>query len=152
MIPWRLCLKIYACAALTATDSSPALSMSASIPSAADTRITSSTAPIMCRCMASAAVALRSLAYRAAWYVSTAETDPSEVSARDVDSACSAAKAAAGETAVFACESLVQVLGGIGMTWDHVAHRFYKRALGNRAYGGGPAYHRAVVAAALLDG
>jgi alkylation response protein AidB-like acyl-CoA dehydrogenase len=52
---------------------------------------------------------------------------------------------------VFACESLVQVLGGIGMTWQHVAHRFYKRALADRAYGGGPAQHRAAVAAVLLD-
>ncbi len=93
----------------------------------------------------------RSLAYRAAWFVATAETDPGEVAGPEVDSACSAAKAAAGEAAVFACESLVQVLGGIGMTWQHVAHRFYKRALADRAYGGGPAQHRAAVAAVLLD-
>jgi alkylation response protein AidB-like acyl-CoA dehydrogenase len=94
----------------------------------------------------------RSLAYRAAWYVATAETEPGAVDPAVVDSACSAAKAAGGEAGVLACEGLIQVLGGMGMTWEHVAHRFYKRALANCAYGGGPARHRSVVAAAVLDG
>ena len=40
----------------------------------------------------------------------------------------------------------------MGMTWEHVAHRLYKRALANHAYGGSPAAHRATIAAALLDG
>ena len=94
----------------------------------------------------------RSLAYRAAWYVATSETEPEAVPAAVVDSACSAAKASGGEAGVLACEGLIQVLGGMGMTWERVAHRFYKRALANRTYGGAPARHRAVVAAALLDG
>ncbi|MFI5099847.1 MAG: acyl-CoA dehydrogenase family protein [Actinomycetes bacterium] len=94
----------------------------------------------------------RSLAYRAAWYVATAETEPAAVDPGVVDSACSAAKASAGEAGVLACEGLIQVLGGMGMTWEHVAHRFYKRALANRTYAGAPARHRALVAAALLDG
>ncbi len=94
----------------------------------------------------------RSLAYRAAWYVATAETEPGAVDSGVVDSACSAAKAAGGEAGVLACEGLIQVLGGMGMTWEHVAHRLYKRALGNRTYAGAPARHRAAVAAALLDG
>jgi alkylation response protein AidB-like acyl-CoA dehydrogenase len=93
----------------------------------------------------------RSLAHRAAWFVATAETEPDEVDPLVVDSACSAAKAAAGETAVLACEAAIQVLGGIGMTWEHVAHRYYKRALASRTYAGGPAEHRSVVAAVLLD-
>jgi len=93
----------------------------------------------------------RSLAYRAAWYVSTAETEPDHVDPAAVDSACSAAKASAGQAAVFACEAAIQILGGIGMTWEHPAHRYYKRALANRTYAGAPAVHRAAVAAALLD-
>ncbi len=93
----------------------------------------------------------RSLAHRAAWFVATAETEPSEVDPAVVDSACSAAKAAAGEAAVFACEAAIQVLGGIGMTWEHLAHRYYKRALASRTYAGAPAEHRSLVAAALLD-
>jgi alkylation response protein AidB-like acyl-CoA dehydrogenase len=98
-----------------------------------------------------AAELARSLAYRAAWYVATAETEPGEVDPAVVDSACSAAKAAATQAGVDACESLIQVLGGIGMTWEHPAHRFYKRALANHGYAGTPAVHRAAVAAALLD-
>jgi alkylation response protein AidB-like acyl-CoA dehydrogenase len=94
----------------------------------------------------------RSLAYRAAWFVATSETEPGEVDPTVVDSACAAAKSAAGEAAVFATEAAIQVLGGIGMTWEHLAHRYYKRALANRTYAGGPAEHRATVAAALLDG
>ena len=93
----------------------------------------------------------RSLAYRAAWFVATAETEPGEVDPVVVDSACAAAKAAATEAAVFATEAVIQVLGGIGMTWEHLAHRYYKRALANRTYAGAPAQHRATVAAALLD-
>jgi alkylation response protein AidB-like acyl-CoA dehydrogenase len=93
----------------------------------------------------------RSLAYRAAWFVATAETEPDEVDPLVVDGACSAAKASAGEAAVFAAEAAIQVLGGIGMTWEHLAHRYYKRALANRTYAGRPAEHRSVVAAALLD-
>ena len=94
----------------------------------------------------------RSLSYRAAWLVATAETEPGEVEPALVNSACAAAKAAATEAAVFATEAAIQILGGVGMTWEHVAHRFYKRALANRTYAGGPAEHRATVAAALLDG
>jgi alkylation response protein AidB-like acyl-CoA dehydrogenase len=90
----------------------------------------------------------RSLAYRAATWVASAETRGDDV---ETDLACAAAKAAAGDAAVTACETLVQVLGGMGMTWEHVAHRLYKRALANRTYGGSPAEHRATIAAALLD-
>lgn len=93
----------------------------------------------------------RSLAHRAAWFVATAETEPDQVDPAVVDSACSAAKAAAGEAAVFACEATIQSLGGIGMTWEHLAHRYYKRALASRTYAGAPAEHRSLVAAALLD-
>lgn len=93
----------------------------------------------------------RSLAYRAAWFVATSETEPDDVDPKVVDTACAAAKAAGTEAAVFATEALIQVLGGIGMTWEHLAHRYYKRALANRTYAGTPAEHRATVAAALLD-
>ncbi len=85
----------------------------------------------------------RSLAYWAAWAV--------EQGAGDADSAASAAKAAASEAAVAACEAAIQVHGGLGFTWEHPLHRFYKRALGTSAWLGWPAEHRARIAAALLD-
>jgi alkylation response protein AidB-like acyl-CoA dehydrogenase len=85
----------------------------------------------------------RSLAYWAAWCV--AEGD--EMAAV----ATAAAKAYASDAAVAACERSIQVHGGIGFTWEHVLHRYYKRALWIQAYGGYPRVQRAAVAAWLLD-
>jgi alkylation response protein AidB-like acyl-CoA dehydrogenase len=85
----------------------------------------------------------RSLAYWAAWAVS--EGDPRQ------DSAVAAAKSAACEGAVFACENAIQAHGGIGFTWEHVLHRFYKRAQWLEAFEGYGRAHRAEIAAAILD-
>ncbi len=85
----------------------------------------------------------RSLAYWAAWCV--AEGDPM---ARQ---ACLAAKAFAADTAVFACENAIQGHGGIGFTWEHVLHRYYKRAQWLAAFDGPSRAQRAEVAAYLLD-
>ncbi|MCO6006375.1 acyl-CoA/acyl-ACP dehydrogenase [Actinoallomurus purpureus] len=85
----------------------------------------------------------RSLAYWAAWCV--AENDPM---ARQ---ACLAAKAFAGEAAVFACENAIQGHGGIGFTWEHVLHRYYKRAQWLAAFDGPARAQRAEVAAFLMD-
>ena len=63
----------------------------------------------------------RSLAYWAAWTV--AEDDD------QADLAAAAAKSQAGEAAVLACEKSIQAHGGIGFTWEHPLHRYYKRAL-----------------------
>ena len=85
----------------------------------------------------------RSLAYWAAWCV--AEDD------EQAPTAVAAAKSFCAETAVAACERSIQVHGGIGFTWEHVLHRYYKRAQWIDAFGGHAASHRAAVAAALLD-
>jgi len=85
----------------------------------------------------------RSLAYWAAWCV--AEDD------EQAPVAVAAAKAYAGDTAVAACERSIQVHGGMGFTWEHVLHRYYKRALWIQAFGGYARIHRARVAAHLLD-
>jgi alkylation response protein AidB-like acyl-CoA dehydrogenase len=85
----------------------------------------------------------RSLAYRAAWCV--AEGDPER------STAAAAAKAYASEAAVSACERSIQVLGGVGFTWEHPLHRYYRRAQWIQAFDGFPAAQRAEVAAALLD-
>jgi alkylation response protein AidB-like acyl-CoA dehydrogenase len=86
----------------------------------------------------------RSLAYWAAWAVS--EDDEQQ------DTAASAAKAAASEGAVFACENAIQVHGGIGFTYEHILHRYYKRAQWLEAFAGHGREHRARIAATLLDG
>jgi alkylation response protein AidB-like acyl-CoA dehydrogenase len=85
----------------------------------------------------------RSLAYWAAWAVS--EDDEQQ------DAAASAAKAAATEGAVFACENAIQVHGGIGFTYEHILHRYYKRAQWLEAFEGYGREHRARIAAAVLD-
>jgi alkylation response protein AidB-like acyl-CoA dehydrogenase len=85
----------------------------------------------------------RSLALWAAWCVST--EDPQAALA------AAAAKASAAETAVAVCEASIQVLGGIGFTWEHELHRLYKRSLGIEGFGASGTRLRAEVAASLLN-
>jgi alkylation response protein AidB-like acyl-CoA dehydrogenase len=85
----------------------------------------------------------RSLAYWAAWCV--AENDS------QVDLAVAAAKSQAAEAAVLACEKSIQAHGGIGFTWEHPLHRYYKRALWLEGALGYGREHRAEVAASLLS-
>ena len=85
----------------------------------------------------------RSLSYAAAWAV---DSDPAAAPV-----AAASAKAFAAETAVRACERAIQVHGGIGFTWEHALHRYYKRAQWIESFGGYPAAQRAKVAASLLD-
>jgi alkylation response protein AidB-like acyl-CoA dehydrogenase len=86
----------------------------------------------------------RSLAWWAAWCVAHDEPDASVAAA--------AAKADAADAAVLSCERAIQVLGGIGFTWEHVLHRLYKRALWIQTWEASPAQLRAEVAQHLLDG
>jgi alkylation response protein AidB-like acyl-CoA dehydrogenase len=86
----------------------------------------------------------RSLAYWAAWCVAVGD--------RQAPVASAAAKAQAAEAAVAACERSIQVHGGIGFTWEHELHRYYKRAQWIQAFWGFPAAQRAEVAAAILEG
>jgi alkylation response protein AidB-like acyl-CoA dehydrogenase len=84
----------------------------------------------------------RSLAYWAAWAVS--ERD------EEAPVAAAAAKAYASDVAVKVCEYAIQAHGGIGFTWEHPLHRYYKRAEWIQSYGGFPAEQRAEIAAAIL--
>ena len=84
----------------------------------------------------------RSLAYWAAWCV--AENQERALIA------VPAAKSAAAEAAVAACERSIQIHGGIGFTWEHILHRYYKRAQWLESFDGYGAVQRAVVATSLL--
>jgi alkylation response protein AidB-like acyl-CoA dehydrogenase len=84
----------------------------------------------------------RSLVYRAAWCVAE-EDDRAPLAA-------AAAKAFATEAAVAACERSIQAHGGIGFTWEHPLHRFYKRAIWLEGFGRRPAELRLEVADHLL--
>ena len=84
----------------------------------------------------------RSLAYWAAWAVAVGD--------ERVDLAVAAAKSQAAEAAVLACEKSIQAHGGIGFTWEHPLHRYYKRALWLEGALGYGREHRAEIAGALL--
>ena len=60
------------------------------------------------------------------------------------------AKSFAAEAAVAACERSIQVHGGVGFTWEHPLHRFYKRALWLEGLGSRPGELRLEVADAVL--
>jgi len=85
----------------------------------------------------------RSLAYWGAWCVATGD--------EQVAVAAAAANAAATEAAVHACETSMQVHGGIGFTWEHPLHRYYKRALALESALGYGREQRAEVAEYLLS-
>jgi alkylation response protein AidB-like acyl-CoA dehydrogenase len=84
----------------------------------------------------------RSLAYWAAWCV--AESD------EQAERAVAAAKVQCSEAAVFACERSIQVHGGIGFTWEHILHRYYKRAQWLQSFGGFSSTHLAAIADSVL--
>jgi alkylation response protein AidB-like acyl-CoA dehydrogenase len=83
----------------------------------------------------------------AAYYATSAI----ESGSADVPLAASIAKAYC-STAFFniAAES-IQLHGGIGFTWEHSAHLYFKRAKGSEILLGSPAYHRELIARRLLD-
>lgn len=62
-----------------------------------------------------------------------------------------AARAYASEALCRTTADAIQVLGGIGFTWEHDAHLYYKRTLSLRHAWGGPTEMRAAYASLLLD-
>jgi alkylation response protein AidB-like acyl-CoA dehydrogenase len=60
--------------------------------------------------------------------------------------AAAQAKAIASESAVFVAAEAIQVHGGIGFTWEHPAHLYYRRAVTSELLFGSPAEHRDRVA------
>lgn len=85
----------------------------------------------------------RSLAYWAAWCIAADD--------ERVDEATLAAKAVAADSAQLACEHAIQVLGGVGMTWEHPLHLYYKRAQWAAAFDGASRKQRGELASLLLD-
>jgi alkylation response protein AidB-like acyl-CoA dehydrogenase len=65
--------------------------------------------------------------------------------AEDVDElpvAASLAKAYCSEAYLHAAAENIQIHGGIGFTWEHPAHLYFKRAKSSELLFGDPAYHR----------
>jgi alkylation response protein AidB-like acyl-CoA dehydrogenase len=69
---------------------------------------------------------------------------------QDVPVAARVAAAYAGDVAVHAAEEAVQLHGGIGMTWEHPAHLYLKKAKADQIAFGTPGAHRAALAP-LID-
>lgn len=63
--------------------------------------------------------------------------------------AASAAKAAAGDCQRLVAQDGIQLLGGIGYTWEHDQHLFVKRAKVSDALLGNASHHRQLIADAL---
>ncbi|MGY2082834.1 acyl-CoA dehydrogenase family protein [Blastococcus sp. SYSU DS0539] len=87
---------------------------------------------------------LRSLVWWAAW---AADSAPAELPL-----ASSAAKAYAATTFERAAGTLIQVHGGIGFTWEHDAHLFWRRAKVDRLLLGDEAEHLDAVARLAISG
>jgi alkylation response protein AidB-like acyl-CoA dehydrogenase len=63
--------------------------------------------------------------------------------------AASVAKSYVGDAARRVCGSSIQVHGGIGFTWEHAAHLYFKRAQSSRTLLGSAQHHRERVATLL---
>ncbi len=84
----------------------------------------------------------RSVTFWAAWAL---DHDP-----ENAFMAASCAKAYASDAAVNVARSALQVLGGIGFTWEHDLHLFLKRAESNAHAFGDARWHREQVAGVYL--
>jgi alkylation response protein AidB-like acyl-CoA dehydrogenase len=80
----------------------------------------------------------RSAMYFAAW---AATQDRGEL-----PGAAALAKSYCSEVFFAAAADTIQIHGGIGFTWEHPAHLYFKRAKSSEILLGGPAYHRNLVA------
>jgi alkylation response protein AidB-like acyl-CoA dehydrogenase len=86
---------------------------------------------------------LRSLVWWAAW---AADHAPEQLPI-----AASAAKAYSARTFETACETLIHILGGIGYTWEHDAHLYWRRAKVDRLLLGDESEHLANVAMRSIE-
>lgn len=79
-----------------------------------------------------------STVYAAGWALEGGLTSASELS--------STAKALASQAHYRCAAECIQVHGGIGFTWEHPAHLYFKRAVASQALFGSPGRHRARIA------
>ena len=86
----------------------------------------------------------RSAAWFAAWAIDRA---PEELAL-----ASRTAKAYASDAYFHCAAENIQIHGGIGFTWEHDAHRYFKRARACQTLFGEPRVHREAVAEMLLGG
>jgi acyl-CoA dehydrogenase len=88
------------------------------------------------------------MAEHAGWYAAHAL----DTGLPDAALAVSVAKSKAGDAAREATAAMIQYHGGIGYTWEHDAHLFFKRAKRAEYQYGDPAEHRERIARLVVDG
>ncbi|HEY1000560.1 MAG TPA: acyl-CoA dehydrogenase family protein [Streptosporangiaceae bacterium] len=96
----------------------------------------------MCADMLTEAEAARSAAYYGLWALAAGEEEELPLAASLAKVYCSSAYCRIAGDAI-------QVHGGIGFTWEHPAHLYFKRAKASEAMFGTPAYHRNLLAVRL---
>ncbi len=97
----------------------------------------------MCADMLLEVESARSAAYYAAWAVADESAELPLVS--------SLAKAYCSEAYFQAAADNIQIHGGIGFTWEHDAHLYYRRAKSSELMLGTPTEHREIAATYLID-
>lgn len=85
----------------------------------------------------------RSTAYHAVWALTDGSDDPAL--------AASIAQAVGSEAFSRVARDTIQTLGGIGFTWEHQTHLYFKRATTDAALLGSAEQHRSRVADMVLD-
>jgi alkylation response protein AidB-like acyl-CoA dehydrogenase len=83
----------------------------------------------------------KSAAYYAAW--------ASQERNEELPIAASLAKSFCSEAYFHCAAENIQIHGGIGFTWEHPAHLYFKRAKSSELFLGDPAYHRELLAQRL---
>ena len=81
----------------------------------------------------------------------TAEALTEQNDERSIATAISTAKAYIGDYGPCFLQECTQILGGIGLTWEHDAHRYLRRVTSNRAVGGTPEQHKERLCALLEE-
>ncbi len=97
-----------------------------------------------CADMLAAVEMAKATAHHAARVAATVDTDPAELSM-----VSSVAKAYCSEVYLDVATRYIQILGGVGFTWEHDAHLHLRRAKSSEVFLGTPAEHRATVAELL---
>ncbi len=93
----------------------------------------------------------RAVSYRAAEVADAAVLGGAAGAAAELPLLAAAAKAYCSEALATVAGEMIQLHGAIGITWEHDAHRYFKRAHGSAQLFGPPSAHLARIAAAVLD-
>ena len=83
----------------------------------------------------------RAAAYYAAWALAEGSGELARVAPL--------AKASATEAYFHCAQENIQIHGGIGFTWEHDAHLYFKRAKSSQLMFGSPQHHRTRLAALI---